>query len=98
MELLKEKIVKWKNGMESMGLRVNVGETKVMRCCVRVRQADNSGKWPCDIRKKGVAANSIQCTACRAWIHKRCSGVTGNLTGMWSILSGVNLYKNVRGS
>ena len=29
-----------------------------------------------------VAANSIQCTAGRAWIRKRCSGVTGKLTGV----------------
>jgi hypothetical protein len=82
LELLKEKIVKWKNGMEGMGLRVNVGKTKVMRCGVRVGQAENSGKWPCGICKKGVAANSIQCTACRAWIHSRCSGVTGKLTSV----------------
>ena len=82
IELLKERIVKWKNGMEGMGLRVNVGRTRVMRCCVRVGQAENSGKWPCGICKKDVAANSIQCTAWRAWIHKRCSGVTGKVTGV----------------
>ena len=29
-----------------------------------------------------VFANSIQCTACKAWIHKRCSGVAGKLTGV----------------
>ena len=62
LELSKERIVNWKNGMESMGLRVNMG-TKVMRCCFRVGQAENSGKWPCGICKKGVVANSIQCTA-----------------------------------
>ena len=58
-----------------MGLRVNMSKTKVMRCCVRVGQVENSGKKPCGICKKGVVANSIQCTACRAWIHKKCSGV-----------------------
>ena len=82
LELLKEKIAKWKSGMEGKGLRVNIGKTKVMRCCVKVGQVENSGKWPCGICKKGVAANSIQCTACSAWIHKRCSGVTGKLTGV----------------
>ena len=30
LELLKERLVKWKNGMEGMGLRVNIGKTKVM--------------------------------------------------------------------
>ena len=45
LELLKEKIVKWKSGMEGKGLGVNVGKTKVMRCCVKVGQVENSGKW-----------------------------------------------------
>ena len=72
--------------MEGMGLRVNMGKTKVMRCCVRGGQAENSGKSPCGICKKGVVANSIQCTACRAWIHKRCSGITGKLTVVVGIL------------
>ena len=77
LELLKERIVERENGMDGMELRVNMSKTKVMRCCVRVGQAENSEKWPCGICKKGVAANSIQCTACKAWTHKRCSGVTG---------------------
>ena len=58
------------------------GMTKVMQCCVRGGQAENSGKWPCRICKKGVVANLIQCSSCRAWIHRRCSGVTGKLTGV----------------
>ena len=29
----------------------------------------NSRKWPC-----GVQANYVQCTVCKKWIHKRCSG------------------------
>ena len=34
----------------------------------------NSGKWPCGVCGKGVQANSVQCTVCNTWIHKRCSG------------------------
>ena len=40
----------------------------------------NSGKWPCGVCGKGVQANSIQCTVCKKWIHKRCSGVRGDLS------------------
>ena len=29
---------------------------------------------------KGVQANSVQCTVCKKWIHKRCSGVRGDLS------------------
>ena len=30
--------------------------------------------WPCVVCGKGVGANSIQCTDCCGWVHKRCSG------------------------
>ena len=29
---------------------------------------------------KGVQPNSVQCTVCKKWIHKRCSGVRGDLS------------------
>ena len=28
---------------------------------------------------KGVGSNSIRCTGCSGWVHKRCSGVKGSL-------------------
>ena len=40
----------------------------------------NSGKWPCGVCGKGVQANSVQCTVCTKLIHKRCSGVRGDLS------------------
>ena len=40
-ELLMEKLRKWKKGMELKGVRVNIGKTKVMRCQVRIGQADS---------------------------------------------------------
>ena len=33
MEELIEKLRRWKDGMEEKGLRVNLGKTKVMKCC-----------------------------------------------------------------
>ena len=42
-DLLMEKLRKWKKGMELKGLRVNIGKTKVMRCQVRIGQAEDSG-------------------------------------------------------
>ena len=44
--LLVEKIIKWKAGMEEMGLRVNMGKTKVMRCRVGAGLVIKSGKNP----------------------------------------------------
>ena len=40
----------------------------------------NSRKWPCCVCGKGVQANSVQCTVCKKIIHKRCSGVRGDLS------------------
>ena len=53
-EELLEMIRQWKDGMEQKGLKVNMGKTKVMNCKVRQGQAENSGKFPCGICKKGV--------------------------------------------
>src|SRR5260221_512039 len=78
-EKLVEKIKCWKKGMEEKGLRVNMGKTKVMRCKIRFGQLENSGKWPCGICRKGVGSNSICCSKCKKWIHKKCSLVSGRL-------------------
>ena len=78
-ELLMEKLRKWKRGMELKGLRVNIGKTKVMRCQVRIGQAEESGKYPCGVCRQGVGDNSIKCVACHKWVHKRCSGISGRL-------------------
>ena len=38
----------------------------------------NSGNWPCGVCGKGVQ-ETVQCTLCKKWIHKRCSSVRGDL-------------------
>ena len=63
-ELLMEKLRKWKRGMELKGLRVNIGKTKVMRCQVRIGQAEESGKYPCGLCRQGVGDNSTKFVAC----------------------------------
>ena len=78
-ERLLEMIKRWKAGLESKGLRVNNGKTKVMRCKGRTGQVENSGKYPCGVCRKGVGVNSVFCGKCKKWIHKRCSGVKGVL-------------------
>jgi hypothetical protein len=72
-------IARWKEGMESKGLRVNMGKTKVMKCQSGLVQAGDSGKWPCGVCRKGVGSNSVVCRGCKKWVHKRCSGLKGGL-------------------
>ena len=37
-------------------------------------------KYPSFVCGRGVGRNSVQCTKCQHWVHKRCSGVHGSLT------------------
>jgi hypothetical protein len=78
-EQLLDMLKHWKDGMESKGLRVNIGKTKVMKCQYRSGQENNSGKYPCGVCKKGVGRNSVLCTMCKKWIHNKCCGVKGAL-------------------
>ena len=79
LEELEARYSTWKNSMESKGLRVNLAKTKVMISGVQNGPKFSSGKYPCAVCCKGVASNSIYCTHCNKWVHKRCSGIAGNL-------------------
>ena len=77
-EELKRKMVTWKNAMEKKGLKVNIGKTKVMCSEYGVGRVNKTSNYPCGVCGFGVGeenSNSIACTKCRHWIHKRCSGV-----------------------
>ena len=39
----------------------------------------DSGAFPCAVCWSGVGVNSIQCSQCMYWVHKKCSGVRGRL-------------------
>ncbi len=75
MDDLRMMYTRWKVGMESKGLRVNEKKTKLMFSdCDK-----DSGRWPCAICRKGVGSNSMFCSSCSHWVHKRCSGLKGTL-------------------
>jgi hypothetical protein len=79
LQQLKDKLQKWKAGMEAKGLKMNVGKTKIMIGGENTGDVEESGKWPCGVCRKGVGRNSIQCMKCAKWVHKKCSGVKGSL-------------------
>src|SRR5260221_8913424 len=79
---LERRLTEWIARLKEKGLRVNIEKTKVMNCKVGVGQVENSGKFPCGICRKGVGVNSICCISCKKWVHKRCSGVVGNIEKM----------------
>ena len=68
----------WKEGMEPKGLRVNM-KTKLMVSGPGRDILRDSGAFPCAVCQSGVGVNSIQCSQCMYWVHKKCSGVSGRL-------------------
>ena len=53
--------------------------TKIMVSRVDLQTLNDSGKYPCSVCRKGDGNNSIYCTRCLNWVHKKCSGVIGKL-------------------
>jgi len=66
--------------LESRGLKDNIQKTKAMKIRVKRAKGPVSKIDPCSMCGERVKINAIQCTACKAWVHKRCSGDRGALT------------------
>ena len=64
---------------ESIGLKVNIAKTKVMKCDTNKGPLFASGKYLCSEYKKGVGRNSVYSSLCKSWIDKRWSGFKGKL-------------------
>ena len=70
------KLKAWKTGTESKGPHINMRETKFLVSGVDHDVLKKSGKYPCASCSSGVGNNSIQCSQCVQWVHKKCSGIT----------------------
>ena len=70
-----ERFDSWKDAMESKGLKVNIEKTKVLVSGKESETVVSSGEYPCGVCGRGVRQNSVLCTICGKWIHKRCSGL-----------------------
>jgi len=44
--------------------------------CQKLRQ--KAARWPRGVCGRGVGSNSIQCTSCQKWVHRKCSGMKGS--------------------
>jgi len=45
----------------------------------RQKPVQKAGRWPCGACGRCVGSNSIQCTSCQKWVHKKCSGIKGSM-------------------
>jgi len=69
----------WKDNVESKGMRVNMNKTKVVISGERQKVTQKAIRWPCGVCSKGVGSNSLQCSSCQKWVHKKCSGIKSNI-------------------
>ena len=60
-----------KVSLENNGLRVNMKKTKVMFSGQNMNTLLDSGMWPCGVCQSGVTSNSILCSGCKHWVHKK---------------------------
>jgi len=60
-----------KNNVQNRGMRVNMNKTKVMISAECHKPVQKAARWPCGVCGRGVGSNSIQCTSCHKWVHKK---------------------------
>jgi len=60
-------------------MRVNMNKTKVMISGEQQKVMQMAVRWPCGVCGRGIGNNSIQCTSCRKWVHRRCSTIKGSM-------------------
>ena len=77
LDEVKNRLSLWKQKFAEKGLKVNVAKTKVLISGRGLNTIKESGSYPCGVCLKGVGVNSIYCSNCKHWIHKRCSKVSG---------------------
>jgi len=60
-------------------MRVNMNKTKVMISGQWQKVTQKTVRWPYGVCSRGIGNNSIQCTSCQKWVHRKCSGIKGSM-------------------
>jgi len=66
-----KRLNEWKDDVENRGMRVNMNKIKVMISGERQKVMQNDVRWPCSVSGRGVGNNSIECTSCHKWVHRK---------------------------
>jgi len=57
-----------------------MNKTKAMISGERQKPVQKAARWwPYGVCGRGVGSNSIQCTSCHKWVHKKCSAIKGSM-------------------
>jgi len=78
-EDLIKRLNEWKDFVENRGTRVNMNKTKVMIRGEWQKVIQKAVRCACGVCGRGAGNNSIQCTSCKKWVHKKCSGIKGSM-------------------
>jgi len=70
----------WRGGVESGGMGVDMNKAKVVVGGECQRVGRRAVGWPCGVCVRAVGGNSLQCTGCQVWVHRRCGGVGGGMS------------------
>jgi len=74
-----KRLNEWKFNVENRGMRVNINKTKVMISGELQMAMQKAVRWPCCVCGRGICNNSIQCTSCQKWVHRKYSGIKGSM-------------------
>ena len=80
MEQLGRRVAERRVSLLGKGLTVNPGNSKVMVGSSGWKMIVNSVNWPVVSVGKECRQTMFKCIVCKKWIHKRCSGVRGDLS------------------
>jgi len=67
-------------------MRVNINKTKVIVSGDWQKVMQKAARWPCGVCGRGIGNNSIECTSCQKWVHRKCSGTKGSMYKVMRIL------------
>jgi len=89
-EGLIKRLNEWKDFVKNRGMRVNMNKTKVMISGEWQKVVQKAVRWPCGVCARVVGNNSIQCTSCKKWVHRKCSGIKGS---MYKVMEVIYLWR-----
>jgi len=64
---------------QSPGGRKIVVVVEVMISGERQKVRQKAVRWPCGVCDRGIINNSIHCTSCQKWLHRKCSSIKGSM-------------------
>ena len=70
-----KRLNEWKDNVENRGMRVNINKTKIMISGEWQKVTQKVVKWTCSVCSRVLGNNSIQCTSCQKWVHRKCRDI-----------------------